>query len=204
MAGNLERLSMWGSAAMAVSMFSLRCILVFPPSSPAFEPSAFRLMLDFSRLKVPLPAQEKVATRKNIQASKIGKSKPQQTEPAAEKAAAPKTDNGFSMEPTWKVAADQTERRIPQKPSNPKPEKQPKTQKATLKNRNFPPAKSRNKKIQQTKINPEKTQKQRKPTRKPTKPAEPNFFGKFAIRLIGYKFTFHVAYRFREILKCYL
>lgn len=37
------------------------------------------LMLDFSRLKAPLPATlEKVATHKNLQASQIGKPKPKQ------------------------------------------------------------------------------------------------------------------------------
>ena len=77
MAGNLERFSIWCSAASAVFMFSLRCILVFPPGSPAFERSAFRLMLDFSRLKAPLPAtQEKVATHKNLQAPKLENQNP--------------------------------------------------------------------------------------------------------------------------------
>jgi hypothetical protein len=76
---------------------------------------------------------------------------PGKTEPATKKAAAPITDNNFSMESTWKVAADRTESRNPQKPSNTKPKKQPKTQKTNLKNRDLHHPKSRNKKIQQTK-----------------------------------------------------
>ncbi len=40
--------------------------------------------------------------------------------------------------------------RNPQKESNPKPKNQPKTQKTKLESRNFPPAKSRNKKISAT------------------------------------------------------
>jgi hypothetical protein len=69
---------------------------------------------------------------------------PCRTEPAAEKANAPETDNSFNMGSTWKVAIRPNKSRNPQTPSNAEPKKQPKTQKAKPESRNFRRPKSRN------------------------------------------------------------
>jgi hypothetical protein len=69
---------------------------------------------------------------------------PCRTEPAAEKANAPETDNAANMESTWKVATRPNKSRNPQTPSNAEPKKQPKTQTATPESRNLRQGKSRN------------------------------------------------------------
>jgi len=64
------------------------------------------------------------------------------------------------------AASAQRKSRSQKQDSNPKPKKQPKTQKATLESRNFPPRKSRNLKI--LKIS-EKNQNQKQPAPNRTK-----------------------------------
>jgi len=116
----------------------------------------------------PTTSRAKAATRKNVQASQIGKTKPQQNRTAAKKTAAPETDSNFSREATWKGAADRTESRNPQKPSSPKPEKQPKTQKATpQKSQLSPKQKSQQKNLNKNKktINPKTAKLNQKPNR---------------------------------------
>ncbi|MGA2386876.1 MAG: hypothetical protein ABSG33_10120, partial [Candidatus Bathyarchaeia archaeon] len=70
-----------------------------------------------------------------------GKTKPKQTEPAAEKTIAPITDNNLNMQSTLKVASRQSESRNVQSASSPKPKKQPETQTATRESRNLSVAK---------------------------------------------------------------
>jgi hypothetical protein len=62
-------------------------------------------------------------------------------------AKAPIYNNNFNIASTWKAASAHPESRNTQQAPQPKPEKQPKTQKANPESRNFHAAKSRNLKI---------------------------------------------------------
>jgi hypothetical protein len=117
---------------------------------PALRPSASQRFT----LTSAVPEQTTVATRKPSQTKSRNpqedsslqnwKNKTQATEPTAEKANAPETDNAANMESTWKVATRPNKSRSPQTPLNAEPEKSPKTQRATPESRNFRHGKSRN------------------------------------------------------------